>query len=243
MKGKNIIKSMFLLVALFFCVIIVAPTFADFQSQSISTFTAEATVTGGQLAMSVEIRNRSDDNLATSLTWNVAAGSGWTLANQYILLHSTLTVSGGGIRIYTDNAADDANPKFGGSFEENNGAGLIDTTTNTIVLPLAWLIRDEKETEQDPVNPGDPNSNPSWFYFKDKSQSDFWEKGTPAKKDYSTVAKAGYGGRMIHYAQGLDNYGTSISSPDYIYIASNFVNAIGGRTYRTTTLRIELYSE
>jgi len=233
MKGKNIIKSMFLLVALFFCVIIVAPTFATFQSRSISTFTAQATVTGGQLAMSVEIRNRDNDNLATSLTWNVVAGSSWTLANQYILLHSTLTVSGGGIRIYTDNAANDANPRFGGSFGEIYGAGLIDTTTNTAVLPLAWLIRDNRE---DPAT-GDPNSNAVWFYFKDKSQTNFWSNADT--KDYSTVAKAGYG---IHYAQGPGNYGSS-TSPDYIYIESDFKNAVGGRTYRTTTLRIELFSE
>ena len=233
MKGKNIIKSMFLLVALFFCVIIVAPTFATFQSRSISTFTAQATVTGGQLAMSVEIRNRDNDNLATSLTWeNVAAGSGWTLANQYILLHSTLTLPGG-IRIYTDNAANDANPRFGGSFGTGNGAGLIDTTTNTAVIPLAWLIRDDRG---DPAT-GDPNYNPSWFYFKDKSQTNFWSNADT--KDYSTVAKAGYG---IHFSQGTGNYGPS-PSPDYIYIESNFTNAVGGRTYRTTTLRIELFSE
>jgi len=236
MKGKNIIKSMFLLVALFFCVIIVAPTFANFQSQRISTFTAAATVTGGQLAMSVEIRNRSNNVVVSSLTWSVPVGSTWTLANQYILLHSTLTVSGGGIRIYTDNAATDANPRFGGSFGENNGAGLIDTTTNTIVLPLAWLIRDERG---DPTT-GDPNYNPSWFYFKDRSQTNFWTTtDTTDARDYSTVAKAGYG---IHYAQGPDNYG-STPSPDYIYIESNFTNALGGRTYRTTTLRIELFSE
>jgi hypothetical protein len=233
MKGKNI-KSMFLLVVLFFCVIIVAPTFADFQSQSISTFTAEATVTGGELAMSIEIRDRSDDVLVSSLTWNVAAGSGWRLADQYILLHSTLTLSGG-IRIYTDNAANDANPKFGGSFGTGNGAGLIDTTTNTIVLPLAWLIKDDKG---DPTT-GDPWSNTSWFYFKDQSQSNFWEKGTPADKDYSTVAKAGYG---IHYGQDPGEYSPA-PSPNYVYIQANFTNAIGGRTYRTTTLRIELFSE
>jgi len=241
MKGKNIIKSMFLLVALFFCVIIVAPTFATFQSRSISTFTAQATVTGGQLAMSVEIRNRDNDNLATSLTWNVVAGSSWTLANQYILLHSTLTVSGGGIRIYTDNAANDANPRFGGDFGNNNGAGLINTTTNTLVLPLAWLIRDNREdpTPGDP-DPRNPNFNAAWFYFKDKSQTNFWTTTqTEDAKDYSTVAKAGYG---IHYAQGPGNYGSS-TSPDYIYIESNFANAVGGITYRTTTLRIELFSE
>ncbi len=232
MKSKNIIKSMFLLVALFFCVIIVAPTFATFQSRSISTFTAQATVTGGQLAMSVEIRNRSGDVLVSSLTWNVVAGSGWTLANQYILLHSTLTLPGG-IRIYTDNAANDANPRFGGSFGEIYGAGLIDTTTNTAVLPLAWLIRDDRS---DPT-PGDPNYVPVWFYFKDKSQTNFWSDADI--QDYSTVAKAGYG---IHYAQGPGNYGPS-PSPDYIYIESNFTNALGGRTYRTTTLRIELFSE
>jgi len=234
MKGKNI-KSMFLLVVLFFCVIIVAPTFAQ-TSIKISTVTAEATVTGGELAMSVEIKRRDDNVTVSSLTWTATAGSSWRLADQYILLHSTLTLSGGGIRIYTDNAANDANPKFGGSFEENNGAGLIDTTTNTIVLPLAWLIKDDKG---DPTT-GDPNSNTSWFYFKDKSQSNFWKIIDNIDYiDYSTVAKAGYG---IHYAQGPGNYG-SASSPDYVYIQANFTNAIGGRTYRTTTLRIELYSE
>jgi len=234
MKSKNI-KSMFLVSALL-CAVMVVPTFAAFQSIRISTTTAEATVTGGQLAMSIEIKRRDNDVTVSSLTWsNITAGSGWILADQYILLHSTLTQSGG-IRIYTDNAANDANPKFGGSFGENNGAGLIDTTTNTIVLPLAWLIKDNKV---DPTT-GDPNSNQSWFYFKDKNQSNFWT--TTDTKENSTVAKAGYG---IHYSQGPGNYG-SASSPDYVYIQANFTNAIGGiggRKYRTTTLRIELYSE
>jgi hypothetical protein len=123
-----------------------------FQSQIISTVTVEATVTCGELVMSIGIKRRDNDITVSSLTWTITAGSGWQLTDQYILLYSTLTVSGVRIRIYIDNAATDANSKFGGSFGENNGAGLIDTTTNTAVLSLAWLIKNDK---------GDPNSN--WF--------------------------------------------------------------------------------
>ncbi len=224
--SQKVLGSIFLLVVL------TSLSTAAFQSIEVSTITAEATVTGGELSMSIEIRRRSDNVEVSSITWNVTAGSSWVLADQYILLHSTLTQSGGGIRIYTDNAADDANPKFGGTFGENNGAGLIDTSTNTIFLPIAWLIKDNLE---DPTT-GDPNTDTSWFYFKDKSQTNFWSNDT---KDYSTVAKAGYG---IHYAQGPENYSLA-QSPNYIYIQANFNNAVGGRTYRTTALRIELYSE
>lgn len=206
---------------------------AQFYSRSISTITAEAKVTGGQLAMSIEIRRRTDNVVVSSITWHLAAGTTqWALAEQYILLHSTLTQSGGGIRIYTDNAAADANPKYGGTFGEGNGAGLIDTSTNTVFLPMAWLIKDDVG---DPAT-GDPQTNSNWFYFKDKSQTNFW---TSTTKDYSRVALAGFG---YHYAQDEHNYG-AMSSPNPIYIEANFLNAVGGRTYRTTTLRIELYSE
>ena len=89
---QKVVGSIFVI----FVLTLTSVSMAAFQSQSISTVTAEATVTGGELAMSVEIRNRSNDGVVSSLTWNVAAGDGWTLATQYILLHSTLTVSGGG---------------------------------------------------------------------------------------------------------------------------------------------------
>jgi hypothetical protein len=121
-----------------------------FQSQSISTVTVETTVTGGELVMSIEIKRRDNDVTVSSLTWTITAGSGWKLIDQYILLHSTLIVLGVRIRIYIDNAATDTNPKFGGSCSENKDAGLIYTTTNTAVLSLAWLIKNDKR---------EPNSN------------------------------------------------------------------------------------
>lgn len=230
---KKIYKIIFLSII---CALVLEVGFVSaqqFQSMGISTITAEATVTGGEVVMSIEVRRRDNNTVVSSITWSVAAGTGWTLAEQYILLHSTLTQSGGGIRIYTDNNASDANPRYGGTFDTSNGAGLISTFTNTAVIPIAWLIKDNSG---DPTT-GDPNSIASWFYFKDKSQTNFWsDAGT---KDYSTVGKAGFG---YHYAQGQQNY-SSMPSPNYIYIEANFSNAVGGWTYRTTTLRIELFTE
>lgn len=229
---KKIYRIIFLSII---CTLVLGVGFvsAAFQSMGISTITAEANVTGGEVAMSIEVRRRDNNTVVSSITWSAAAGTGWTLAEQYILLHSTLTQSGGGIRIYTDNAASDANPQYGGTFGEINGAGLISTSTNTAVIPIAWLIKDNSG---DPTT-GDPNSNPIWFYFKDKSQTNFWSDADT--KDYSTVAKAGYG---YHYSQGLNNY-SPMPSPNYIYVEADFSTAVGGWIYRTTTLRIELFTE
>lgn len=229
---KKIGKIIFISIILSLVIGIGFVSAQQFQSIRISTITAEATVTGGELAMFVEIRRRDNNNTASNITWTVPAGNGWTLADQYILLHSTVTQSGGGIRIYTDNNAADANPKYGGSFGENNGAGLISTSSNTAFLPMAWLIKDDVSNP----TPVDPNTNSSWFYFKDRSQTNFWSNADT--RDYSTVARAGYG---YHFAQG-PSYG-DMSSPNPIYIEANFVNAVGGWTYKTTTLRIELFSE
>ncbi len=229
---KKIGKIIFISIILSLVIGIGFVSAQQFQSIRISTITAQANVTGGQLAMFVEIRRRDNNNTASNISWTVPAGSGWTLADQYILLHSTLTQSGG-IRIYTDNNAADANPRYGGSFGENNGAGLISTSSNTAFLPMAWLIQDNVSNPQT----GDPQTSYSWFYFKDRSQTNFWSNADT--RDYSTVARAGYG---YHFAQGPDNYG-AMPSPNPIYIEANFVNAVGGWTYRTTTLRIELFSQ
>lgn len=232
---KKIYRIIFLSII---CTLVLGVGFvsAAFQSMGISTITAEANVTGGEVAMSIEVRRRDNNTVVSSITWSAAAGTGWTLAEQYILLHSTLTQSGGGIRIYTDNAASDANPQYGGTFGEINGAGLISTSTNTAVIPIAWTIKDDLG---DPSAVGDPNIYTNWFYFKDKSQTNFWQTTPNDTKDYSTVGKAGYG---YHYQQGPQNYGF-MSSPNYIYVEADFSNATGGWIYRTTTLRIELFTE
>lgn len=222
-------------VILFFAVLLCGElSYATFQSQSISTMSAEANLTGqGQVAMSIELKRVSDDVTVSSITWSgVTLPTGWKLADAYVLVHSTISATGGGIRIYTDNGADDANPKFGGTFGTGAGSGLIDTSTNTKVLPLAWLVKDSIGTP----TANDPNTDQSWFYFKDKSQTDFWS--TTDTKDYSTVKNE----NGIHFSQGSTNYGAALS-PDPIYIECNFATAVTPRIYRTTTLRIEAFIE
>ncbi|RLD18992.1 MAG: hypothetical protein DRI36_00090 [Caldiserica bacterium] len=201
----------------------------SFTSQGISTVTATAELTGeGIVQMSIEIKNVLTHSTTTQIYWSgITLPTGWEVADSYILLHSTITAASGGIRIYTDNKSADANPQYTGS---DSGGGLVDTSDTTKKLPIGWKITEDTTT----VSAADPDSDSSWFYFKDKSDSDFWINADT--QDYSTVKKAD----GIHYNQGSSNYGGG-TSPDAIYMECNFTNAVTPRTYKTSTIRIEAF--
>ena len=212
-------------------VFFLSPLFAAFTSQGVSTITATAELTGsGIVQMGVELDNLSDNNTTTWIYWSgVTLPAGWEVASAYILLRSTITSASGGIRIYTDNKATDADPKYTGTAD---GGGLVDVSSTTKKLPIGWTIRESTTS----VSGADPNDDYSWFYFKDASDSDFWS--TADTIDYSRIKTAD----GIHYAQGSGNYGGG-TSPDVVYIEADFTNAVTPRTYKTSTIRVEAYTE
>ena len=223
---------------------------AAFQSFGRSTNTAIAELTGGgTVLMAITLRNISDNSTTTQLYWTgVTLPSTFVRSGAYIDLASTMTASGGGIQIYTDNTSSvDANPKYTyASSTFSNPAGLVDTTTTTKTLPLAWSIKDTTATATaptaaDPTSGTDPNAS-QWLFFKDRAtQSDASQNTTPFAdgETFIAVKRAGDG---IHFGQSDTAFGAA-PSPDDIYVEANFNGAVTPRTYKTSTLRLERYTQ
>jgi len=179
----------------------------------------------------------------TAINWTgVTIPAGYVLAADYIQLDSTITAVTGGIEIYTDNTAADANPHYNGviSPTTQTPAGLVDTTTPTTKLPTAWSI---KATLGAPVadnpNAGGPNSS-QWLFHEDRAQVAVPSQSAAAFVDgdpYITVKNA----IGIHFGQLVTEFGAA-PSPNYIYTEANFGSAVTPRTYQTSTLRLEAFT-
>ncbi len=209
-------------------------SWAAFTSVEISTNIAEAKLTGaGSITMTVEIKPGVG---VSSLTWTgVNLPMDWKASDQYILLSVTATQAGWGIQIYTDNTAGDANPQYSGS---GDPAGLVDTDSTTITLPMCWRLTDDTTNTYDIEQAGSTlysatlgSGYPCFFWMKDV--------GTPFTdgEDYVTVMDE----RGGHHAEG-SNW-ADYPNPNYIYIGAKFSNATTPNTYKTNTLRIEAFYE
>ena len=235
-------------------VLVPKPAFAVFQSISRTTSTAVASLTGAGLTqMNILLKSLSDNSTTTQIYWTgVILPASFTTANAYVQLFSTMTASGGGIQIYTDNKAADAVPAYTGT---SNPAGLVNASATTRTLPIVWSIKATTGTapvaaDPDrvcPQAPGgvDPNAF-QWLFFKDRGTP---SGGTSPCGDaltafadgdvFTTVKQAGNG---IHFGQGPGDFGPA-SSPNYIYAETNFSNAVTPNTYKTSTLRLEAYTQ
>jgi hypothetical protein len=222
---------------------VVPVTSHAFTSQAVVTNTASATVSGGAAAMSVALLNVSNNATATSIGWTVNAGSGWQEASQYIQINSTLTLAGSGIQTYTNNT------QYTGVISSNTAspAGLIDVANPAAApVPTAWQI---VALGKSPVAPDDPNNAAlaghtgyAWFYHEDKRQVANNQGVTGPfvnAAPYIEMEIAG-GPPQIQFAQG--SFGNSTSNINNVYLEGNFQNALGGSTYQTTSLTVELFT-
>jgi len=167
-----------------------------FQSVKITTVTAGTFVGGPRVAdFSLAIRDTSNPFGAnrSSVTWSGVnpLTTTWKMADQLFIINSTVTDSGGGIKIYTDNTAAAANPKFvdptpGNAFNPDSlSSGLLlasVSTTSVPGLPMAWTIKSstrivEGGSDTTGVGAADPNNGPTgqvynnkfqWLFFTDK---------------------------------------------------------------------------
>lgn len=217
----------------------VVPSHA-FTSKGVVTSTASATIGGGLAQMSVSIVGGS------SVTWNATAGSGWTLASQYIQIASTLTIAGSGIQTYTQNSGG----LFTGANSSTTAAGLVNLSSATQTIPLAWQING---STSGPVGVADPNctgasGQPSycatqaqtgwaWFYYADKGVNLL---ANAPGNFYIQVESAG-NPVSIQYAQGSFGAGAA-SSVNKLYLEALFQNALSGNTYKTNTLTVESFT-
>jgi hypothetical protein len=249
-------------------------SFAAFTSVTISTLTAIVSFNvNGEVLVSVEMKTVIGDNTTTQIYWDTSDISPgvtqWHIADSYILLHSTISQSGGGIQIYTDNKASDADPAYTGA-NNTNPAGLIsEEVPNETPLAMCWRMVDASTTTDvlDIVqvnsqgtwsDPGQPHDGetitkstlyspslgtnyPCYFFMKDKSTPKIWYENTTAFKNADEYIVVKDQAFGIHHAEG-NNWGTT-ASPDCIYIGANFKEASAPRTYQTKTLRIEAFSE
>jgi len=219
-----------------------------FTSSAVVTETAQATVTGGSAAMSVALLNVSNNAAAATIGWTASAGSGWQQANQYIQIDSTLTLAGSGIQTYTDNIH--SSPAYAGviSSVTISPAGLVNVgSPASPPLPTAWQIVGGTNS---PVAVDDPNNAAlightgyAWFYHEDKSQVPNNAGVTTFFANAASYIEMETAGQppAIQFAQG--SFGNSTTNTNRVYLEANFNNALGGNTYKTTTLTVELFTQ
>ena len=214
-------------------------SFAAFASQGITSVTALVSFSsGGSASMSIAW------SAGGSLTWASPAPTigttKWQKADNYILLHSTITSSTGGVEIYTDNLNGGTSSYTG----TGNPAGLISMSSTTQTLPMCWRAVDVSTTSLTIVqgtdnnlyaseNGGMSSKYPCYEWIEDAHTSGFVKGFT----DYSVIRD--YRGVQIAgstWAQG-------IGSPVIVYFGANFTTATQPNTYVTQTLRIEAYMD
>ena len=219
-------------------------SFAAFNTMGISTMAASVSFVGqGVVNIEADLYNLSG-GATTQIWWNtnsITVGATlWQSATSYVVLHSTITNSAGGIQIYTDNKGTGANPAYTGI---GNPVGLISMSTTTKALPMCWRIVAVSTTSLTIVQGSDnklysseeggqAGSFPCFLWMIDKSSGAFANS-----EDYVTIKDAVRG---IQFAEAT--WGAA-GSPNYIYFGANFQYASIPDTYRTTTLRIEAFHD
>ncbi|MGM0568014.1 MAG: hypothetical protein ACQESB_02215, partial [Elusimicrobiota bacterium] len=200
----------------------------------------------------VEIYTVEDNLPADKISWSsVQLPTEWKTADHYLKVTSRPNISNWGMQIYTDNRAEDAQPRFSGSGESQNCAGLIDTVWSDRRLPLAWRVSDEKRDDLTVVQGsddslyseelgGEESEYACFLWMKDRSTPDIPEENTTQfmdGEDYVTVWESSRG---IQHAEGTWDI---IDNPVYIYMAANFANALTPRNYSTNKLALEFFTE
>jgi hypothetical protein len=218
-----------------------------FTSLSVLSSTASVTVTGGTASLALAIKNISNNTAATAISWTAAAGQGWTLANQYVQLNTTLSTSGSGVQTYTNNAVAGANPRYTGliSSYTQTPAGLVSESTTTQVIPTAWEVTASTAGVNGAVDPGTGSISPNsyaWFYHEDHSQVAVPSSNAGAFTNADPFITVVGAGNQIHYGQGPTQFGGPVPQ-SYVYLEANFTSALGGVTYQTSALTFELFTQ
>lgn len=216
-----------------------------FTSVSRTTFTAAVTFTGtGQVSMTTELRNISNDASTTTITWSgiILGQTDWKAADQYIVIHATITAATGLIQIYTHNKDTGANPQYTGI---GNPAGLVRVENSSQTLKMCWRITDYKISGSSLVIVQASNNQlyaqatgpgyPCFLWMKDRNTPNIPNETTQFQdgEDYVTVWEANRG---CQHAEGT---WASMPSPNYLYLGAKFLNAVTPSTYRTNRLILE----
>lgn len=212
----------------------------------------------GDVTASVAMRNMTGDTSAVQLGWSGVTPGGatnWKMSDQYLLLTSNISASNGGVRIFTDNMAGDASPRFTGSTTTVSAAGLIAVESPTAdPLPMSWRITDTKPTFTQNPQQGAPgyadrlwddqgvgtnNQYPCYLWMTDRNGQ--------ADAVFNNPALDTFNYRVVKDERGIQHaeatFGAGAPSPDYIFIGAKFSTATTPRTYRTSKLVVEAFME
>ena len=220
-----------------------AQSFAAFTSVSASSVTASITFTGlGSVNMGITW------SAGSAFTWAspvpTIGTTTWQVADQYIILASTITQSTGGIQIYTDNYhAIVSTERYTGAAA--NAAGLVCLSSTTQTLPMCWRVVAVSTGTQTIVagtdgklyltqEGGQAGQYPCFLWMTDKGNTG-WYNG----ESYAEIKDGTFG---LQTAEAT--WSTGVPSPVCVYVGANFATATtsaGGTTYKTTTLRLEAF--
>lgn len=241
-----------LFVAVFtLCIVAVMGSASFADSITVSTMTASVTFfSQGVVNVGFDLMNLTGGP-TTQIWWDpakiIVGTPDWVGAGAYIVLYSTLTELNSGIEIYTDNMASDANPQYAGGVQTSTGAanpaGLVDANTTTNALRMCWRVAFNPLTQLNimQIAPGYPmrlwdlstgDQYPCYLWIMDKGTYAY-----SSNLDYRTIRDS----RGIQHGEAT---WCVTGSPVYVYFGATF--QAGGRlpdTFRTTTIRIEAYTQ
>lgn len=254
---KNFFVKIFLMTTM--VIALASVSFSAFTSVKVSTFTAGVEFTGGATgALVADLYALDYTTPKSSITWSgvIPGITEWQVADIVVIVTCTYTGANSGIRIYTNNIADNAVPKWNGvavSTATNNISGLLKyetgVATSTTKLPMCWRITNNTTNtfaivEDVNYNLYESTLGSSYFvyqYMKDMHTPNLPDEGTTSfDSDPSGVAvwdkEEGY-----HHASGTN--WLAGDNPYYIYIGADFSQASTPSEYRTNQLKLELYTE
>ena len=211
--------------------------------------------------LNVTLKNIVDNSTSTSgqFSWSdldpvFNSENPWKRADQYIVLDLDYYHTNWGIEIYTDNKGLGADPPYTGA-NGTDPAGLIDTSNTSIALPMCWGIVNSTFTGSSLLQIRQLSDNklyssgyPAYLWMKDRHTPTIPYTGTRQfvdGEDYVTV----WDNRGIQWQEGFYSAPNDphnlfrTPSPNFIYIGAKFSNAYTQRTYKTSTLTIELFYE
>ena len=194
----------------------------------------DVTVTVVPNALSVAIKNRSDNSTVSAIAFgDIPVSTEAKAAPQY--LEVTYACYYGpnppvwGIDIYTNNT--DATTGFA-------KGGLIHDSDTSIRIPMCYSTYDDLQPSiSDPSGP--PISDP-WIYIIDKNDTD--DPGTPDQTDWDYLLQMNYPRIIYGFENGesfLQMDASSCTSPVYVYPAGLFDNCVPGNY--STVFYLDLY--
>ncbi len=211
-----------------------------------------ATVAMAGDRLDIKIKDGLMDGQTTALDFGaVTPDKPIVLANQYLEINY---VSSGtwGIQIYTNNKADDANPRFTGSGNKANG--LVGEENSAYRVAIIWQVWQEKKNYYGPggnepeydttVDDGD---RAEFAFVMDRSDSD-WAIDQYVRNYRTLINSNGELGAPVPLATPITNppgYWPRIGvvgNPVYVYLAANFTGAPAQR-YTTSKLMIDIYRD